>query len=502
MRCYRVDALTVGHTVSMTEGLLPDPATLAMMSPDQIRALLDTVPDTHLATLASATEPALMGDKVDLLPHQLPPEDGWDGWVLMGGRGCGKTFTSAFFLGDLAAKTPGLRGRIIAPTLSDAVNSVVNDPQSGILAHFPKAVLKTHGPEGTRLVFPNKSTLWCVGTPTTKDVDRLRALTNIDVDLFEEAAANPNLEAAVEQANLSRRGTRLPKPLWIASTTPRPVVQIKEWKKESEDVLGKGEIIVLRHARLQDNPHTPAAYHRHAERLKGTRIYRQEILGEILEDVEGALWTQANLDRSRRKIDWRDLVQVVVGVDPPSGAGTCGIIVVGKDAEGQIYVLADYSIEDAQPGEWAQRVVQASDDFGGALVIAEVNQGGRMVSAVMKVQKSNLPITTVRAAEGKKTRAEPIAILWEAEQQVGFLAEQECALDAGLDLALFCDQAIEWVPGIGDSPDRIDAMVWASTYLLGDAIKQWKVVGTIINGRGRTKSGTEVNRAGKVAWGR
>jgi phage terminase large subunit-like protein len=85
---------------------------------------------------------------------------------------------------------------------------------------------------------------------------------------------------------------------------------------------------------------------------------------------------------------------------------------------------------------------------------------------------------------------------------VGFLAEQECALDAGLDLALFCDQAIEWVPGIGDSPDRIDAMVWASTYLLGDAIKQWKVVGTIINGRGRTKSGTEVNRAGKVAWGR
>lgn len=480
----------------MTEGLLPDPATLAMMTPEQIRALLDEVPDAHLAALAEATEPQEQGEPVTLLPHQAPPDDGWDGWVLMGGRGCGKTFTSAYFLGSLAAEVDGLRGRIIAPTLSDAVNSVVNDPQSGILAHFPKAELKTHGPEGTRLVFPNKSTLWCVGTPTTKDVDRLRALTNIDVDLFEEAAANPNLAAAVEQANLSRRGNRLPKPIWIASTTPRPVEQIKEWKKESEDVLGLGEIIVLRHARLQDNPHTPPSYHRHAERLKGTRIYRQEILGEILEDVEGALWTQADFDRSVREIDWRDLAQVVVGVDPPSGAGTCGIVVVGKDKDGEIYVLADYSIEDAQPGEWARRVVQAHEDFGGALVIAEINQGGRMVSAVMKVEKPNLPITTVRAAEGKKTRAEPIALLWEAEEQVGHLAKQ-VPVDFSLDL--FIDQCIEWVPGIGDSPDRIDAMVWGSTYLLGDAIKQWKVTGTILGaGRGRTASGRTV---GRVAWG-
>lgn len=482
----------------MTEGLLPDPATLALMTPEQIRDLLDAVPDAHVSALATATEPALLGDKVDLLPHQLPPEDGWDGWVLMGGRGCGKTFTSAFFLGNLAATVPGLRGRIIAPTLSDAVNSVVNDPQSGILAHFPKATLKTHGPEGTRLVFPNTSTLWCVGTPTTKDVDRLRALTNIDVDLFEEAAANPNLAAAVEQADLSRRGNRLPKPIWIASTTPRPVEQIKEWKKESEDVLGEGEIIVLRHARLQDNPHTPASYHRHAERLKGTRIYRQEILGEILEDVEGALWTQKDLDRSRKTMRWEDLVQIVVGVDPPSGAGTCGIMVVGKDKDGNIYVLADYSLEDVQPGEWARRVVQASEDFGGALIIAETNQGGRMVTEVLKAAKSNLPVTTVKASEGKKTRAEPIALLWEAEQQVGFLAEQEGALAAGVDLALFINQCIEWVPGIGESPDRIDAMVWAGTYLLGDAIKQWKVVGTILGGgRGKTSSGRTV---GRVAW--
>lgn len=479
----------------MMEGILPDPAVLATMSPEEIRALLVDLPDAHIAALAEASSTELRGEAVDLLPHQMPPDPGWDGWLLMGGRGCGKTFTAAYFLGDLASRTPGLRGRIIAPTLADAVNAVVNDPQSGILAHHPQAQLKTTGVEGVRLIFPNKATLWCVGTPTSKDVDRLRALTNIDVDLFEEAAANPNLTAAVEQAALSRRGNRLPKPLWMASTTPRPVEQIKEWKTASEDVLGNGEVIILRHARLQDNPHTPDAYHRHAERLKGTRIYRQEILGEILEDVEGALWAQADFDRSVAEVDWRDLVKIVVGVDPPSGAGTCGIVVVGKDREGHIYVLADYSVEDVQPGEWARRVVQASEDFGGALVVAETNQGGRMVTSVLKAAKSSLPVKTVQASEGKKTRAEPIAVLWEATEQIAHLAR---GVEVGVSLDLLIDQCLTWVPGIGDSPDRVDALVWAATYLLPDIVKQWKVVGTVLgSGRGRTRSGREV---GRVRW--
>jgi len=480
----------------MTEGLLPDPATLAQMTPDQIRALLADMPDAHLAALAEATEPAEQGERVDLLPHQEPPPPGWDGWVLMGGRGCGKTFTTAYFLGQLASSVPGLRGRIIAPTLADAVNSVVNDPQSGILAHFPKAVLKTSGVEGVRLSFPNASTLWCVGTPSKKDVDRLRALTNIDIDHFEEAAANPMLAEAVSQAALSRRGNRLPKPVWMASTTPRPTEQIKAWKASSEDVLGEGEIVVLRKARLQDNPYTPDAYHHHAERLKGTRIYRQEILGEILEDVEGALWTQTDFDRSVGPVRWQDLVKVVVGVDPPSGAGTCGIVVVGKDTNGHVWVLADYSIEDAQPGEWARRVVQASEDFGGCLVVAETNQGGRMVTSVLKAAKQTLPVQTVVATEGKKTRAEPIAVLWEAEEQIAHLSGD---VPSGVSLDLLVDQCLQWVPGVGNSPDRVDAMVWAATYLLPEVIKQWKVVGTIIGGRGRTAGGTVVG-AGKVSW--
>lgn len=480
----------------MTEGLLPDPATLALMTPEQIRALLEDVPDAHVSTLASATEPAMLGRPVHLEPHQQPPPEGWDGWILMGGRGCGKTFTSSYFLGSLAAKVPGLRGRIIAPTLSDAVNSVVNDPQSGILTHFPKAVLKTSGPEGVRLVFPNTSTLWCVGTPSKKDVDRLRALTNIDIDLFEEAAANPMLKEAVSQAELSRRGNRLRKPIWLASTTPRPVEQIKTWAALSKDVLGDGEIIVLNRARLQDNPHTPDAYHRMAERLKGTRIYRQEVLGEILEDVEGALWTMADFDRSRGPVNWRDLVKIVVGVDPPSGAGTCGIVVVGVDEAGHLWVLADYSVEDVQPGEWARRAVQASEDFGGALIVAEINQGGRMVTAIMKTAKATLPVKTVNAKQGKKTRAEPIAVLWEADEQIAHLAD---SVEDGVSLDLLVDQCIGWVPGLGDSPDRLDAMVWAGTYLLGAAVQHWNVVGSIIGGRGRTAGGREVG-GGRVRW--
>lgn len=482
----------------MMEDLLPDPAVLATMSEAEIRAMLTDLPDAHAAALVEATEPDEQGEPVVLLPHQTPPEPGWDGWVLMGGRGAGKTFTTAYFLGRLASATPGLRGRIIAPTLADAVNSVVNDPQSGIMAHFPKAVLKTTGVEGVRVVFPNGATIWCVGTPTSKDVDRLRALTNIDIDHFEEAAANPNLAQAVEQANLSRRGTRLPKPIWMASTTPRPTPQIKEWKASSEDVLGEGEIILLRHARLQDNPHTPASYHRHAERLKGTRIYRQEILGEILEDVEGALWTQTDFDRSLRTINWMDLEKVVVGVDPPSGAGTCGIVVVGRDKQGNVYVLADYSVEDVQPGEWARRVKQASEDFGGCMVIAETNQGGRMVTSTLKAAKFTLPVQTVTATQGKKTRAEPIAVLWEAEEQIAFLSD---SVPGAVSLDLLIDQCLEWVPGVGDSPDRVDAMVWAATYLLPEAVTHWNVVGTIIGaGAGRTAGGTGVGSVGRVRW--
>lgn len=395
-----------------------------------------------------------------LLPHQIPPTGKWDGWLLTGGRGTGKTYAGARWLGDKAAGIPGLRGRIIAPTLSDAVNSVVNDPDSGILRDHPEAVLKTTGPEGVRLVWPNGSVVWCVGTAAPRDVDRLRALTNIDADLFEEAAANPHLEAAVYQAGLSRRGKRLRKPLWVATTTPRATPTIKRW------IAGRGtgiEYVAVTRASTLDNPYTPDAYRQRVEALRGTRLYRQEVLGEIIDDVEGALWKLVDLERSTYAGDRADLLdhlgRCIVGVDPPSGSGTCGIVVVGRHRDtGHLYVLDDYSVTDASPNQWAKRVSQAATDYQ-AGVVAEVNQGGRMVTEVLRNVDPGLPVSTVHAAVGKQTRAEPIAVYWEADEQVAHLAPgTPGALDS------LVDQLTGWVPG-DYSPDRLDAMVWACTYL-------------------------------------
>jgi phage terminase large subunit-like protein len=390
-----------------------------------------------------------------LLPHQVPPPPGWLGWLLTGGRGVGKTLAGSHWIADLARNVAGFRGRIIAPTLSDAVNGVVHDPDSGLLAYDSTAVYRPSGAEGVRVEWPNGSKVWCVGTNSPRDVDRLRALTNIDADLFEEAAANPQLASAAKQAALSRRGKRLPHPIWAATTTPRPLATIKEWMADEQ--------VVVTRATTFDNPHTPDVYRHHAEALRGTRLYKQEVLGEIIDDVEGALWTLANLERSLYTGDRsrlvEGLVKVAIGVDPPSGSGTCGIIVVGRDDSGHLYVLDDYSVTDATPHQWAMRVASASADYGG-LVVAEVNQGGRMVSEVLRQAAPGLPITTVHAAKGKQARAEPVALLWEAELQTAHMAPA-----APDDLTLLTDQLTEWVPG-EFSPDRLDAMVWAATYLL------------------------------------
>lgn len=433
---------------------------LADLDPAEREELVSSLPPSYAEYLLSALsveEPEEPLAAWKPLPHQIPPSGEWEGWVLSGGRGVGKTMTGARLLAEYARTVPGLRARVIAPTLSDAVNGVILDPDSGLLAVDPLAQFKPSGVEGARVEWPNGSKLFLVGTPTLRDVDRLRALTNIDFDLFEEAAANPQLTDAAQQAALSRRGRRLPFPRWAATTTPRPVPVFKAWLED--------ETVEVTRATTHDNPHTPDAYRRYAEALKGTRLYRQEILGEVVDDVEGALWTIGNIERSAVPVaDRQDLVsklgKVVVGVDPPSGAGTCGIVVVGRGDDGHLYVLDDYSVTDATPHQWALRVATAAADYG-ASVVAEINQGGRMVKEVLRNAAPSLPLSTVHAAVGKKTRAEPISALWEADEQAAHIAPE--SPDA---LAKLTAELTEWVPGEGESPDRLDAMVWACHHLL------------------------------------
>lgn len=386
-------------------------------------------------------------DEFELLPYQVPPDDLHHGWLLLAGRGTGKTVASTHYLSEQAHKFPGLRARIIAPTLDDAVNSCVLDPDSGLYA-FDKDARLTGGLSGTRVQWPNGSTCWLIGTPSLREVDRLRALTNIELDIFEEAAANPMLSKAVEQAAFSRRreGAR-----WVATTTPRGIDQIKTWVADDR--------VTVARASSYDNPHLPAAYREQLDAIHGTRLWRQEAMGEILLDTEGSRWKYEWLDRSRVHNMPEDIDQYVVAVDPASGSGTTGIVAACR-AQGHVYVTDDVSVKDGTPEQWAHAAVQLAE-LRNAVIIAEDNQGGRMVESTIKATKTTLPVKMKRATMSKEQRADPVALLWEKEPPeahiVGVLPQLE-------------DQLVTWEPYPDgrrnrDSPDRLDAMVWACSWL-------------------------------------
>lgn len=429
-----------------------DPAgLLAGLDRDTIAAILADLSPGERAALAAAT-PTNNGRTIVVQPHQRPPPGDWDGWVFMAGRDAGKTFAGMAWLADQARTRPGLRARIIAPTLDDAILSCVEGP-SGLLTLDPSASFHPSVPGGSRVVWPNGSTVWTIGTHTPRSVDRLRALTNIDVDVFEEAAANPQLTAAVEQAALSRRraGAR-----WVATTTPRPLPVVKAWKSDPTVVVTGGTSHDNIHGDPQWRAKLEAAY-------AGTRLYRQEVLGEIVDDVAGARWRYEWLDRSRVPALPDDVaLRWAVGVDPASGTGTTGVVAVAIDRDGHVYVTDDASTA-GHPAEWAHNVLRLAD-LRNATIVAEKDQGGRMVGEVLTTHAGRaVPIKSARARSvgDKQTRADAAAILWEKHPSEGHLVGS---------LPLLEDQLTGWVPGERHlSPDRLDAMVWAILWLRSTA---------------------------------
>lgn len=272
------------------------------------------------------------------------------------------------------------------------------------------------------------------------------------------------------QANLSRRGSRLHHPIWVAATTPRAVPEYKKWMKDPR--------VSVTRATTLDNPHTPEFYREYAESLKGTHLYDQEILGNVVNDVQGALWSRENIDRSiitdqdLRAQLISSLSATVVAVDPPSGHGTCGIVVVGRtdpklDPTGfsRMVILDDYSIASASPGQWGARVIDAHVAYGGT-IIAERNQGGLMVQSTLDQAGASrnihaLPITLAHAAVSKERRAAPAALLWEVSPQRALIAPPDGNLAKVAELT---DQMHQWTPG-SFSPDHLDAMAWGVAYL-------------------------------------
>jgi phage terminase large subunit-like protein len=385
------------------------------------------------------------------LPHQTPPAGDWDTWLLLAGRGSGKTaaaahYTNAHVLGPPCL--PGLPGghriAIIAPTFGDALEACVNGP-SGLRAHNP-AVRSVQTAGGTFVRWPSGAEAKLFGASTPEDVERLRAGGNRCFVYAEELAAWRFLDQCWDHLQF---GLRLgPHPRIVAATTPKPKRLIKA-------LLTDPSCAVTR-ATTHDNPHLAEIVRARLQaRYGGTRLGRQEIAGELVDEVEGALWTYAMIRYAEAPAD---LVRVVVAVDPAATSGEesdeTGIVVAALGGDGRGYVLADRSCR-LSPDGWARRVVAAYDDLAADLVIAEVNNGGEMVEHTIRTVRRQIPYKQIHASRGKQTRAQPVAALYEQGRVT------HCEMFAELE-----DQLTQWTPESGTSPDRLDALVWAMTELL------------------------------------
>lgn len=397
-----------------------------------------------LDLLAPATwEPA---DRPPLLAHQVPPEGDWTLWLLEGGRGSGKTEACARYFARYMREHPGARGRIIAPTNGDAVEACVRGP-SGLVSIDPEIRFVQASAGGGKLFWPNGSEALVIGTAAPRDVERLRAGGNRDLDWWEEMAANPQLAAAWDQAAF---GLRHGRPHSIASTTPRATPAYRRLRSMPG--------VAVTHADMTDNPHNPAEWVAQMQaRYGGSRLGRQELHGELIDDTPGALWTRALFEGCRVSVP-AELVRVVVAVDPAVSSGEraddTGIVVCGLGADQLGYVLEDCTVH-ATPEKWARRVAHAYNRWRADAVVVEVNNGGELVAQVLNAAQANLPVRTVNASRGKATRAEPVAALYEQGRvrHVGALPALE-------------DECCMWVPGAAGSPDRLDALVWGLSQLM------------------------------------
>ncbi len=387
-------------------------------------------------------------------PNQKPPRGDWFCWLVLAGRGFGKTrmgaeWVKSHVLGSTplkAAKSEFSRVALLAQTHHDG-REVMVEGESGLLRVCPPGFKPKFEVTRRRLVWPNGviASLYSAEEP-----DQLRGPQH-HLAWGDELAKWRNQELA--WANLLL-GLRLGKaPRVMVTTTPKPGDLLRALVKDPKVAVTRG--------RTKDNRvHLSGDFLYHINRLyDGTRLGRQELEGELLEDIEGALWKRDVIDKTRTR-EFPPLNRIVVAVDPPvshgENADKCGIVVAGKCADGHVYVLADKTEGKLTPHGWGTKALRAYDHFEADRLVAEVNNGGDLVEALIRQLQPNVSYRKVHASRGKIARAEPVAVLYERGlvHHVGVFRELEDEL---------CCYTGE--PG-QKSPDRMDALVWAITDLV------------------------------------
>ncbi|MFL6857666.1 MAG: DNA-packaging protein [Allosphingosinicella sp.] len=457
---------------------------IALLEPERQQSFTAGLP-------ARLRKPWLLGWAARGRPAQLAPDGDWRVWLIQGGRGYGKTRAGAEWVNDLA-ETAGLRIALVGPTEEEARAVMVEGP-SGVLATAMDWERPQWEPSLGRLTWPGGT---IARVYSAANPEALRGPEH-DFAWCDEIAKWPRGEAAWDNLILGlRRGER---PRVLATTTPKPVPLMR--RLVDKDGTPRPGVAVSRGRTVDNLMLAEAVVDNVTDLYGGTRLGRQELDGELIEEVEGSLWPRALIEACRvpllpgtgRGIATRsgvvegaqlrsggeagplhrsssgppprageDLRRVVVGVDPPASVGgdACGIVVCGLGADGVGYVLGDASVAGLRPEGWAAAVAHAAASWRADRVIAEGNQGGAMVESVLRSVESGLPVRIVHARHGKSARAEPVASLFETGRArfAGIFPELEDQL-TGLTIG-------GGYEGPGRSPDRADAMVWAMTELM------------------------------------
>ena len=402
------------------------------MNPQELETALETLNDEQLEFVR--------GDWLfRARPEQIAPQGDWRIWLFLAGRGAGKTRSGAEWIAEGVDGGTMQRIGLIGATFNDA-RAVMIEGVSGLKAASPGCRFE---PSLRRVTWPGGQ----IATVLSADEpDGIRG-HQFDAIWADEFAKWADPQEALDMALMSLRIGKDPR--MAITTTPRNIAPL--W-----DLMTSPDVVVTRGVTADNAANlAPGFLETMQRRYAGSRLGRQELDAEIIEDNDKAIWRRAWIDAPRVK-SAPALAQIVVAVDPPAGIGgdACGIVVAGRvENEGEGYVLSDLSSDGLTPGQWSKRVADAFTDYDADLVVAEANQGGEMVRAVLTEQCPNLPVKLVHATRGKTTRATPVSALYEQGRvhHVGCFAELE-------------DQMCQY-DGSGDSPDRMDALVWALAHL-------------------------------------
>ena len=423
-----------------------------------VSLIASLTPEQRAKALADLTEEdaeSLLHDWRFLArPDQLAPPGHWQTWLFLAGRGAGKTRSGAEWTRAQVKAGCGRLG-LIAPTAADA-RDVMVEGDSGLLSVCWEHDRDHNGNRIGRPVYQpsNRRVTWDNGALATlfsaEEPERLRGPQHAAL-WCDEVAAWKNAQAAWDMAMF---GLRLGSdPRAMVSTTPKPIPLIRA-------LIADPTTVVTRATTNANRAHLAGTFlSKIVAKYQGTRLGRQELDGELLEEAEGALWNRAMIERARPKGKLPSMKRVVIAVDPAVTAklesNLTGIVAAGLGEDHRGYVLADASGRFSPDG-WARKAVALYDSLNADRIVAEGNQGGDMVRSTITTQRRNIPVTIVHARQGKNARAEPVAALYEQGRISHAQAFPELE-----------DQMCTWAP-LGDqpSPDRIDALVWAFTNLM------------------------------------